>query len=1504
MNLRRLALAAQHCCRTHRFSFATLLTTLLLSSTAFAQVSVTTLGAKYEQKFDSLPASLSATWVNNVTIPGWYSARTGTATTIVANNGGSNAGALYSYGATGVAERALGSLGSGNSGVGSLWWGVSLRNDTGSTITSLTVQYTGEQWRHGGGSTTNPAVAQTAAFSYVVTPAFSGTRLEFETGGVPVSQLDFTSPVFPSVSGAALVGNDPANQRTMSHTITGLSIPPGTEVALRWSDPDHSGSDHGLAIDEFSVIANGDATSTVLSAVAAATPDSGIAGTSTLLTVNVTPATNPDSTGITVIGNLLAIGHANHQQLYDDGSHGDATPNDNVFSFAAIVAPEIPAGPRSLTFTVSDQQGGEATASASFTVVVQTDPTGTGSANPSTVSRGSATILTISVTPGTNPASSGITVTGNLTSIGGSAAQAFTASGNTFTFNASIPGSTAAGLKSIPIIISDAQSRTSTTSIALTVTVPTIPAGSVVISQFYGGGGNAGSTLRNDFIELFNRTGAPVSLDGWSVQHFSQSNAAAGWLATPLSGTIQPYSYYLIEQAAGTTPGGGTTPLPAPDATGTIPMGSTAGLVALSTSTTPQAAMCSIGSDVVDFVGYGGTSCSGRVALGNALSNTTAASRVLGGCKYTPAATDFAVGPPAPRNSATQPNDCNNVVPPANQHVMISQIYGGGGNSNASFTNDFVELYNPTDSDVSLEGWSIQYASSTGSSWSSNMQPLGGSIPSHGYFLIELSGGTSGDGASLPPPRIIGDINMSATNGKLALVTSFRGLSGNCPIGDSTLVDFIGYGTADCFEGGIAALAMSNTQSLIRSTNSDTDQNSVDFSRVTPSTPRGTGELVELPPVIGSFEPGATNAPRDASITLNFSEPVDVVSGWFSITCNTTGTHSDVKVATAFDARAWIITPNQTFTPGETCTVQIFKDLVSDRDTIDGPNTDNLPADFQWTFTIATGATVESAAIHMTMGNPSDAIDSQATPDNYLMTKPEFALSYNSTRGTANWVSWHLSDLWVTSGNRTDTFRPDPALPPTWYRVLQTDYSGSGFDRGHMAPSADRSINIPINQATFLMTNMVPQTPDNNQGPWEAFESYLRTLIPCPGPCNEIYIVTGPDGAAGTIANGNVTVPASTWKVALVLPKLDGNDVQRVTPAATTIAINIPNVTGIRNDDWTKYLTTVNAIEQMTGYDFFSNVPEITQNSIEFGTNGVNPPGVANQSTSTDEDQSVNITLQAVSPAVSPVYSYTIVTSPAHGTLSGSGETYTYTPAPDFHGTDSFTFRVNDGQATSNTARVTVSVASVNDAPVLAPITAQTVILGNVLTFTDTATDVDVPVQSLTYGLASAPAGATIDPATGAFSWTPVGSDAGLSFQFAVTVTDGLATTSTPVSVAVVDAAAPVISALTLSTTSLWPVNHAMINVSVSYTAVDAGDTAPACKLVVTSNEPVTGTGDGDTGPDWEVVDANNVRLRAERAGTGNGRVYSVIAECSDRFGNLARSAAATVSVAKSQGRN
>ena len=622
--------------------------------------------------------------------------------------------------------------------------------------------------------------------------------------------------------------------------------------------------------------------------------------------------------------------------------------------------------------------------------------------------------------------------------------------------------------------------------------------------------------------------------------------------------------------------------------------------------------------------------------------------------------------------------------------VVISQVYGGGGNGGATYLNDYVELYNRGAATVDLSGWSFQYspAASTGSSFL--VQPIGGSIGPGEYYLIQLASGGA-VGAPLPvDANIIGNINISASNGKVALVNSFDALLGGCPIYDPHIMDFVGYGTADCSEGLKTAPGLSNSTADFRKAAGvqDTDVNGDDFTSSTTPLPRRTAVIVELQPFVFRTDPvrNGVDVPRDATIDVTFTEAVTVDSAWFTITCASSGQHDSATFATSSGGQDQYITPNDNFIAGEQCTVTVFKDRVHDVDLNDsGPNTDTLPADYSWSFTVATGAPPPyPPSVHLTMGNPSGA---GSDPLNYLMEKPEFALSYNRDLGRPNWVSWHLSDEWIGTLTRADTFRPDPQVPPDWYRVQSFDFSGSGFDRGHMTPNADRDkeTSIPINQATFLMSNMVAQAPANNQGPWADLEAYLRTLTDPANPVeggNELYIVSGPAGVGGTgslggvtntVANGHVTVPSSTWKVVLVLPKASGDDLSRVTCSTRTIAVIMPNTQTI-NSDWHTYLTTVDAVEALSGYDFFSNLPEPYQRCIEAGTNGVNPPLVKG-------DQTI-----AFAQPGDSIYGDAPFTVAATGGASGNPVTFTASGACSASGVNGATITVLAAGACTITA--------------------------------------------------------------------------------------------------------------------------------------------------------------------------------------------------------------------------
>ena len=1064
--------------------------------------SITALDTPLTENFDSL-GTASAVWVDNTTIPGWYSTRTA----YVAGTGSSNTGALYSFGVAGtnaVTDRALGSVASGTTTT--IFQAARLTNNTGATVTSLDISYVGEQWRNGG-----IATAHTLTFEYQVANASAITGPNAPaTGWTTFAPLSFTGPVATATAGA-LDGNAAGNRTAKSATLT-VTVNSGQEIWLRWLDPDDTGGDHGLAIDDFSVVAHG----------------------------------GPGGPG-------------------DDApSVTGTTPANNAISV-----------PVASTMVITFSESVNATASAfSIQCPLGAPQTFTQSASPAS----SFTLTPASPLPANTTCS--VTVTANqVTDADLSDPPNQMAADVTFSFTtASLPPPVATN-----VIINEVDADTPGTDAAEFV-------------ELYDGG--VGNTPLNGLVLVFfngsnDASYTALDLDGFLTNaqgYFAIGNPGVPGVVLTFNGNVLQNGQDAVALFAGNA-----TDFP----TGTAV-----------TATNLQDAL------VYD---NGQEDDAGLLVLLNANQpqvNENGPTQSMGRC---PNGAGGHRNTAAYQTAAPSPNGPNTCVPPpqpSNSVVVISQVYGGGGNAGATYHNDYVELYNRGAQPVDLTGWSVQYASATGAGWGSNLQPLGGSIGPGQYLLVSLGSGGA-DGAALPAANIIGLINMSATNGKIALTNSFDELVGNCPLGDAHLMDLVGYGSADCREGTTTAPSGSNTEAMFRLGNgaTDTDRNGSDFVAAA-AMPRRTAPIVELGPLVLLSDPrrNGFNAPRDATISITFTETVDVLGAWFDITCATSGQHNSATFAGG--GQTHHITPNVDFIAGEVCTVTVFKDQIHDQDPDDvAPNTDTLPANHVFSFTVSQGtAPPYPATEHLTMGNPNGATADLNQPNNYLMMKPEYALSYNRDLGRPNWVSWHLSDDWVGTLERFDTFRPDPRVPPDWYRVQAFDFTGSGFDRGHMVPNADRDkeTSVPINQATFLMTNMLAQAPDNNQGPWAAFEGHLRTLL----PSSEIYVIAGGTGAGGTgsnggltmtIANGHVVVPASTWKVALVIPK-DFNDISRVSCSSRTIAVVMPNTQGIRNNPWENYLTTVDAVEALTGYNFFSELPQAIQTCVEAGINGNNPP--------------------------------------------------------------------------------------------------------------------------------------------------------------------------------------------------------------------------------------------------------------------------------------------------------
>ncbi len=242
----------------------------------------------------------------------------------------------------------------------------------------------------------------------------------------------------------------------------------------------------------------------------------------------------------------------------------------------------------------------------------------------------------------------------------------------------------------------------------------------------------------------------------------------------------------------------------------------------------------------------------------------------------------------------------------------------------------------------------------------------------------------------------------------------------------------------------------------------------------------------------------------------------------------------------------------------------------------------------------------------LALGNPSGAIASVVSPNNYLLVHPQYVVGYDNSRGLARWVSWHLSLAWKGNVPRCNCFEPDPLIPTGYFAAVHADYTNSGFDRGHMCPSDDRDASAADNAATFFMSNICPQAPDLNQQTWADLEDYARTLA---ADSMELYIMAGGYGNGGsgdlggttlTIHNGSIAVPKRYWKVMVVLP-WGTNDLARINSATRVIAVDMPNRNDANALEWYQYRTSVDAIEDSTGLDLLNLLPTQLQDLLEVG---------------------------------------------------------------------------------------------------------------------------------------------------------------------------------------------------------------------------------------------------------------------------------------------------------------
>ncbi len=205
---------------------------------------------------------------------------------------------------------------------------------------------------------------------------------------------------------------------------------------------------------------------------------------------------------------------------------------------------------------------------------------------------------------------------------------------------------------------------------------------------------------------------------------------------------------------------------------------------------------------------------------------------------------------------------------------------------------------------------------------------------------------------------------------------------------------------------------------------------------------------------------------------------------------------------------------------------------------------------------------------YLPTGVPNISGASTASTTNYLVVKKGYVMSYNGVEGRANWVGWTLKASDVGPIERSNRFREDNNLPSRFKRVDDDDYAHSGYDRGHLCNSEDRTASEYLNEETFLMSNIIPQTPTLNRGPFKFLEAYCRKLAVKKG--QQLLIYSGGIGAADRLASG-VPVPKFCWKA--------------VYTPTDAFYVLFPNEHEL-NKNWKTYLVSKDRLEKMTGFQF------------------------------------------------------------------------------------------------------------------------------------------------------------------------------------------------------------------------------------------------------------------------------------------------------------------------------
>jgi uncharacterized protein len=970
---------------------------------------------------------------------------------------------------------------------------------------------------------------------------------------------------------------------------------------------------------------------------------------------------------------------------------------------------------------------------------------------------------------------------------------------------------------------------------------PPVVSSDVVISQVYGGGGNSGAPLSNDFIELFNRGASAVNLTGWSVQYTS-SGGSGTWQVTPLSGSIAPGGYYLIRQAAGSTP---STPLPAHDASGTIAMAAGAGKVALQTNVTPIVGGCPA-SGTADLVGYGAATCFEGAGPTNAASNTTAALRKRGGCFESDTNTvDFSIGAPTPRNSASPTRSCT-FTP-----VAIHAIQGSGATTpffGADVTTTgivtarksngfFLQTADDGDFDASTSqaifvftgaaptvtaGDAVLVQGTAGEFF--NFTQLESSLP--GDVVVQSSGNALPEAITLTSAildpagpvdqleRFEGMRVQAATLVSVAPTDDFGEIATvlpgvvrpmrepGIPVGEAVPADPIS-GLVDCciprFDGNPERIVI-DTDGLLGSARVLVTSH-VTLSGVVGPLDFSFGVNKVLP------EAGYTASANTSGVAVPLPEAGELTVAGFNIE-NFAGNEVRRQKA-ALAIRQLMRSPDIIghIEILDEATLQGLADQVNSDALLAGEPNPGYEARLIRAF-LADGTTPSTQNVGFLVKTSRVRIDSVAAEPQGTFTPPGGGTSLLHDRPPLV--------LHATVDPNGVNPRPVIVVVNHLRSFIDIELVGAEGDRVRAKRTAQAE---SVAQLLQHLQTTYPDTAVISVGDYNAYEfndgytDPMSVITGAPTAGDQIVVPGSPDYVTPNFINLTGMLPA-TERYSFIFE-------------GTPQALDHVLVNSVAAGYLQRY-----AIAR--GNSDFPAGPE-------FAGDAMRPEG------SSDHDMPVAYF------RFPPPTADLAVTVAADDVSPDAGTTVTYTVTVTNHG----------AFAAQNV--VLVANGTTTTFPVLAAGASETVVFTAAVGCGQADGSIINTTASVTSG--------TLDPST-------VNNDATLS----VTVANS----------------APTITGLVPSVTTLWPANHKFVDVSLAYVAQD-GCGPVSVSMAVASNEPVNGPGDGNTSPDWVIVSDTLVRLRAERDGGGSGRIYTITVTVTDAAGQTSQ-ASTMVKVPKNGG--